>query len=154
MQSIVKEVTVAAPQETAFNVFTRKMGLWWPKSHHVGSCPMTETILESGTNGRWYSKHEDGSEVNIGYVRTWDPFDQVVIIWQINGDFKVDPDLISEIEVQFIPEGPATTRVRLEHRDLDKLRGGTKVIDNMDHGWGFIMDLYKGLVNEQAAIPA
>lgn len=154
MESIRKEVVVAASQETAFTVFTDKMDLWWPRTHHVGSCAMTGSVLEPGKKGRWYSKHEDGSEVNIGYVQTWDPFGHLVLVWQIDGNFKCDPDLISEIEVCFIAEGPGTTRVTMEHRDIDKLRGGKKVIDDMDKGWGFIMDLYKNSVNSFTAVPA
>lgn len=154
MESILKEVVVAASQETAFTVFTGKIDLWWPRTHHVGSSPLAESILESGKNGRWYSKHEDGSEVNVGYVLTWDPFGRLVLVWQIDGNFKCDPDLHSEVEVQFIPEGPETTRVKLEHRDLEKLRGGTKVIDEMDQGWGYIMELYRDAVHAASTVTA
>jgi hypothetical protein len=55
--SVYKEVQVNASQETAFEVFTQKMDLWWPKTHHVGSCPMVESVLEGKKGGRWYSKH-------------------------------------------------------------------------------------------------
>jgi uncharacterized protein YndB with AHSA1/START domain len=147
---IKKEVLVAASQETAFNVFTQKMDLWWPRTHHVGSCPMTETVLEPGINGRWYSKHEDGSEVNVGQVLVWDPFSRLMLNWQINGDFQYTPTLRSEVEVQFIAEGPKQTRVKFEHRDLDQLTGGAKVIESMDEGWGLIMSLYKNVTENEA----
>jgi uncharacterized protein YndB with AHSA1/START domain len=146
---IRKDLLVAASQETAFNVFTQKMGLWWPKSHHVGSCPMNELILEPGLNGRWYSTHEDGSEVNVGHVLVWDPFGRLILNWQINGDFKYDPELTTEVEIQFIPEGPKMTRVKMEHRDLERLGGG-KGIESMDQGWGMIIDLYKNLAEHEA----
>ena len=143
MQPIRKELILQVPQEMAFNVFTREIDLWWPKTHHIGSSPMKEAVLEPKPAGRWYSIHEDGSEANVGKVLAWDPFNRVVLAWQINGNFKYDPELISEVEVCFIPEGPKTTRVTLEHRDLDKLMGGEKVIQDMDKGWGYIMNLYK-----------
>lgn len=154
MESIRKEVVVAASQETAFIVFTDKIDLWWPSTHHVGSCPMTGSVIEPYGKGRWYSKHEDGSEVNVGYVQTWDPYGRLVLIWQIDGNFKCDPNLISEVEICFIAEGPVTTRVTLEHRDLEQLRGGTKVIDDMDKGWEFIMNLYKSTANSYSEVPA
>jgi hypothetical protein len=47
------------------------------------------------------------------------------------------------VELNFIPEGPKTTRVTFEHRDLQKLAGGAKVVDSMDEGWGLILHLYK-----------
>ena len=148
LTTIKKEVLVKASQQTAFNVFTQKMDAWWPRTHHVGSTPMVESVLEQKPGGRWYSRHEDGSEVNVGYISTWDPFGQVVLIWQIDGNFKCDPELVTEVEVNFIPEGPASTRVTLEHRDLQKLAGGAKNVEAMDDGWGMIMELYKGVADE------
>lgn len=142
LTSIKKELTVAASQQTAFEVFTKKMDLWWPRTHHIGSCPMTELVLEAKPGGRWYSKHEDGSEAEVGYVMTYQPIDLFVLAWQINGDFKFDPELITEVVVEFIAEGPRSTRVKMEHRDLQKLGMG-KAVESMDNGWGMIMELYK-----------
>jgi uncharacterized protein YndB with AHSA1/START domain len=152
MQNIQKEVLVEASQETAFQVFTEKMDLWWPRSHHVGKTPAVESVLEPGTKGRWFTRHEDGSEVNVGYVLVWDPFGRLVLVWQIDGNFQCDPQLHSEVEVVFTPEGPQKTRVKLEHRDLERLMGGKKVIEDMDQGWGYILDLYRGVTNKITAI--
>lgn len=68
--------------------------------------------------------------------------------WQINGNFEYDSSLVTEVEIKFIDEGPKKTRVQMEHRDLDKLMGGTKVIEDMDKGWKYIMNLYKGVADE------
>ena len=145
IQPIRKELVVEASQETAFKVFTERIDIWWPKTHHIGNSPMTELVLEPGMNGRWYSKHEDGSEANVGKVLTWDPYQNLVLAWQINGDFRFDPELITDVEVQFISEGPRTTRVKLEHKNLDRLGAG-KAVESMDEGWGYILDLYKNLM--------
>jgi uncharacterized protein YndB with AHSA1/START domain len=146
IETIKKELVVEASQEKAFKVFTEKMDLWWPRTHHIGSTPMTEVLLDPGVNGRWYSRHEDGSEVTNGYVMKWLPYELVVLAWQINGDFEFDAGLITEVEVQFIPEGPKQTRVKLEHKNLDRLGGG-KAIESMDRGWGHILELYKNLID-------
>jgi uncharacterized protein YndB with AHSA1/START domain len=143
LTTISKEVLVNASQETAFRVFTEKMDSWWPKSHHIGNNPLVESVLEGHIHGRWFSRHEDGSIANVGHVLAWDPYGRLVLAWQVDGNFHYAPDLITEIEVQFIPEGANRTRVTLEHRDLQKLMGGTKVIADMDGGWGMIMNLYK-----------
>jgi len=148
LTTIKKEVVVQASQDTAFKVFTEKMDAWWPKTHHVGKCPMVESVLEQKPGGRWYSRHEDGSEVNVGHILTWDPFRQVILAWQIDGNFQYVPELITEVAVDFIPDGPKTTRVILEHRDLQKLMGGAKVVESMDEGWGMIMNLYKKVTDE------
>ena len=145
---IKKEVLVAASQDTAFKVFTSKMDAWWPRTHHIGKTPLVSSVLEPRVNGRWYSRHEDGSEVNIGYVLSWDPYGRVVLIWQVNSDFQCDPDLKTEIEVLFIPEGAAKTLVKLEHRNLERLGGGEKTVEAMDRGWALILGLYMEEVNK------
>jgi hypothetical protein len=152
MQPIRKEVLVEASQETAFQVFTEKMDLWWPKTHHVGKTPVVESVLEPGVSGRWFTKHEDGSEVNVGYVHVWDPYGRLVLIWQVDGNFQCDPNLVSEVEIVFTAEGARKTRVKLEHRDLEKLMGGKKVIEDMDAGWGYILGLFVAVTNKINAI--
>lgn len=144
-EPIIKEFLVETDQERAFKIFTGKIDSWWPRTHHIGSTPMTELVLEPHANGRWFSRHEDGSEVNIGYVLTWSPYGLLVLIWQVNGNFQHDPDIISEIEVQFIAEGPRKTRVKFEHKNLDRLGVG-KAVESMDNGWGVILDLYKNFI--------
>ena len=145
LTSIKKEFTVEASQQTAFEVFTKKMDLWWPRSHHIGSSDMTELIAELHEGGRWYSKHTDGSEANIGYVQTYQPYDLFVLAWQIDGDFKCNPNVITEVVTEFIAEGPTTTRIKFEHKDLQKLGNG-KVVESMDQGWGEIMNHYEQVI--------
>ncbi len=142
LASIKKELVIGASQQTAFEVFTEQMDLWWPRTHHVGSSDMTEIVVEPFANGRWYTKHVDGREADIGYVHTYQPYDLFVLIWLINGDFKLDRHLKTEVVTQFIAEGPKSTRVKFEHRGLDKLGNG-KAVESMDQGWGTIMGLYK-----------
>ena len=142
MVSIKKELIVEASQATAFKVFTEQMDLWWPASHHIGKTPVIRTVLEPYVKGRWYTQHEDGSENNVGHVLNWDPYELLILIWQINGDYQFDPGLFTEVEVHFIPESPKITRIKFEHRNLDRLRG-SKVVESMDEGWGWILELYK-----------
>jgi len=148
MESIKKELVVEASQETAFRVFTEQMDAWWPKTHHIGKTPMVHSIIEGRKEGRWYSTHEDGSEANVGKVLVWDPYGRLVLVWQVNGNFQHEPDLHSEVELLFLEEGPTTTRIKFEHRDIEKLRGGAKVIDDMAQGWSMILNLYKNIADE------
>lgn len=147
LTSIKKEFTVAASQQTAFEVFISKMDLWWPKSHHIGTTDMSEMIVEPYVNGRWYSKHIDGSEAMVGHVLTYQPYHLLVLAWQINGDFKCDPDVSTDVVIEFIFEGPKTTRIKFEHKDIHKLNNN-KVAESMDQGWGMILQLYKNTVEQ------
>jgi hypothetical protein len=148
IEKINKEVEVNTSQKVAFKVFTEKMDLWWPKTHHIGKTPMVKQVLEPKEKGRWYSIHEDGTQCSVGYISNWNPTSKVVLIWQIDGDFKHNPNLVTEIEVNFIAEGPNKTRVKLEHRNLDRIGEGGKAVDSMDQGWGMILGLYKAEANK------
>ncbi len=77
----------------------------------------------------------------------WEPPHRLVLTWQINGSWQYDPDPAhaSEIEVRFTAEGPAQTRVDLEHRHLDRLVDGAAIraaISDTGGGWGTLLDLY------------
>jgi uncharacterized protein YndB with AHSA1/START domain len=116
-----KTITVAAPQEVAFRVFTEKMTSWWPlDTHHIGAAKAVAAVIEPREGGRWFERGEDGSETPWGAVVAWDPPRRVVLTWDISADWKCDPSLRTEVEVRFVAEGPRATRVELEHRYLDR----------------------------------
>ena len=119
IESIRREVVVEVDRATAFDVFTDDMTSWWPSDHHIGSAPIERVVIEPRAGGRWYTRHQDGTETSTGFVTVWDRPDRVVVTWQIGADWKYHPDLVTTLEVRFDPEGESRTRVRLEHRDLD-----------------------------------
>ena len=54
--AVRRAVTVKAPIEHAFDVFTRQMGRWWPReTHHVGPTP-ARAIMEPFAGGRWFER--------------------------------------------------------------------------------------------------
>src|SRR5580704_9491637 len=104
-----KMLRVNVPQARAFAVFTARFDSWWPKSHHIGKAAIKEAIIEPMSGGRWYEKGEDGSECNWGRVLAWDPPSRVILSWNINSKFEADENLLSEVEVRFIADGPDAT---------------------------------------------
>ena len=140
-----KTVTVRTSPAHAFEVFTAGIGTWWPASHHIGASPMKVSIIEPGVNGRWYAICQDETQCDIGKVLAWDPPSRLVLAWQIDGQFKYDPGLITEIEVKFADQGDGTTRVDLEHRNLERMgdqaEHGRAMLD-APNGWGLILSLY------------
>jgi uncharacterized protein YndB with AHSA1/START domain len=141
-----KELVVAATADHAFKVFTDGIDRWWPRQHHIGASPLKREVLEPGVGGRWYGLSEDGTECDVGKVLVWDPPRRLVLAWQITSDWKFDPTFLTEVEVTFTAEGPKTTRLVLEHRDLHRYglaepayRGA---IDSPTGGWGFILQRF------------
>jgi uncharacterized protein YndB with AHSA1/START domain len=119
VEAVRRSVVVPAARERAFEVFTSGMTGWWPSDHHIGSAPIEE-VVEPREGGRWYTRHQDGTETQTGFVSTWDPPERLVLTWQIGPDWKYDPKLITTVELRFVAEAADRTRVELEHRDLDR----------------------------------
>jgi uncharacterized protein YndB with AHSA1/START domain len=77
--------------------------------------------LEPRVGGRWFERGEDGSECDWGEVLVWDAPNRLVVTWQVNHEFQPSPDIVTEIEVMFVPDGMNATAVKLEHRHFERL---------------------------------
>jgi uncharacterized protein YndB with AHSA1/START domain len=152
MISIRKQLTVDAPVDRAFRVFTANMGAWWPKEHHIGATALKDCVIEPRVNGRWYELDEGGGTCEWGKVLAWDPPRRLVLAWQLNGEFRYDPELVTEVEVTFTVLGPKQTRVDFEHRNLERFgEAAERLRRDMGTGWGQILDSYVRTAVAQAA---
>jgi uncharacterized protein YndB with AHSA1/START domain len=115
-------ITVAAPIERAFKVFTEGFDRWWPREHHIGTAEMAEAVLEPRQDGRWFERGVDGSECEWGRVLAWDPPHHVAVSWHLNGEFQydADPNRVSRVDVRFSAESATSTVVELVHSGLDR----------------------------------
>src|SRR5580692_6256251 len=119
--SVRKVVSVQAPQDVAWRVFTEKMGTWWPLAmYKIGKANAVDAVIEPRVGGRWYERGDDGSTCQWGRVLVWEPHSLLVLSWNISADWQYDPALKTEIEVRFTTDGSDRTRVELEHRHLDR----------------------------------
>ena len=146
-----RSVKVEAPPELAFDVFANRIGLWWPRSHHVGAADPETFIIEPRAGGRWFERGVDGTECDVGKVSVWEPPARLVLIWQLGADFKFDPELITEVEVRFIAEGADATRVELEHRDLERFGERAMAMRDMidaPGGWPGILQTFAEFANQ------
>lgn len=97
------------------------MGTWWPLAHDkIGKAQAVDAVVEPRVGGRWYERGEDGSTCDWVRVLSWEPHTRLVLSWDITADWQYDPNLGTEIELRFIPEGKDGTRVELEHRRLHR----------------------------------
>jgi hypothetical protein len=148
IESVKKSVTVNASADRAFEVFTARFGEWWPlATHHTADAEAAGAHMEPRVGGRWFERGIDGSETMWGTVLTWEPPARVVLAWMLNPEFAYDPDpaKASEVEVRFIAEGPSTTRVELEHRNLDRHGDGWEGMREGvggDQGWPLYLKRY------------
>jgi uncharacterized protein YndB with AHSA1/START domain len=141
--SITKSITVEAPRERAFEVFTSGFATWWPlDTHHIADKPAVTAVFEPRAGGRWYERAADGTECEWGTVIAFDPPERIVFGWQLTADYKYDPDFVTEVEVRFIDEGDSRTRVELEHRDLERYGERQQAVAESvgsDDGWAGLL---------------
>jgi len=142
--SVSKTVTVNAPREHVFDVFTKHLDSWWPRTHKIGKADLASAVLEPREGGRWYERGVDGSECEWGRVLAYVPPSRVAVSWHLNARFQYDPDpaKASRVEVSFHAESSTRTRVELVHSGLDRHgEGWEKVRDSVGSagGWGDII---------------
>ena len=146
-----KSISVAAAPEVAFRLFTEGFDRWWPRSHSIGAAPLKTAVLEPKVGGRWYGLLEDGSEADWGAVLAWEPPRRVLLAWRIGADWKYQPDLLTEVQVTFTPEGE-TTLISLEHRLLENMGAageGARAQFDGDGGWGALLGLFAARVDKE-----
>jgi uncharacterized protein YndB with AHSA1/START domain len=134
-------ILVEAPQERAFEVFTADMASWWPADKHVLEGELAGMVFEPRVGGRIYDRAVDGSECSWARVLAYEPPSRVVFSWDIDLRWRIetDPERASEVEVRFIAETDARTRVELEHRALDRHGDGWESMRDAvgsPNGWG------------------
>lgn len=153
---IRKSLRVRAPQERAFRTFTQAMGSWWIKGHSLIPAGQRDVVIEPRDGGRWYETGEDGSEQMWGRVLEWDPPARVMLAWQLNGDWRYDPDFETTVEVRFVPDGDHTL-VEFEHRDLERFGDKADAVrgdyeSGMDGGWGQLLARFQERVENSETL--
>ena len=145
--AVRRSVTVDAPPERAFDVFTAGFATWWPiESHHIGDNVAVDVAIEPYQGGRWLERDADGNECVWGFVTDWEPPHRVVLSWHLTADYEFDPDpaKASEVEVRFTSQDDGTL-VELEHRGFERrAEGGAETREKVSAagGWQDLMETY------------
>lgn len=151
--AVRREVTVPAPIQEAVATFTGRFGDFKPPEHNLLSSPIVETAFEPRVGGHIYDRADDGTECRWARVLAYEPPDRVVFSWDIGPTWalETDPRHASEVEVRFEADGPERTRVRLEHRHLDRHGPAWEAVrDGVDDdaGWLLYLERYAMLFTE------
>jgi uncharacterized protein YndB with AHSA1/START domain len=144
--STQSSITVDAPIERTFSVFTADIGSWWPAEHHILQAELAEMIFEPREGGHIYDRGVDGSVCEWSRVLVYEPPTRVVFTWDISMQWQIETDAsrTSEVEVRFIAETPTRTRVELEHRHLERHGAGwEKMRDAVSSPAGWALGLGK-----------
>ena len=139
-----KSVRVKAPIAHAFEVFTSGLTRWWPRNHGIGKKPIAKVLMEPRLGGRWLEISKDGTETPVATIILWEPPHRVVLLWQINAQWKPDTAMKSEVDVRFTAEGPDVTRVELLHHKFETMgtEAGASMRKDVDGGWPGLLDRF------------
>jgi len=132
---IRREVLVDADPAVAFEVFTARIGLWWPiaeKSVYGAG----GTVAFAG--GQIIEQSPDGQRVVWGTVTRWEPPARVAFTWHPGHA----PERASHVEVAFAAAGPQTL-VTLTHTGWDVFADPAAARAEYDHGWPIVLDRYQ-----------
>jgi uncharacterized protein YndB with AHSA1/START domain len=132
-----KTIRVKAPIAHAFEVFTSGLTRWWPHDHSVGKKPLEKVLMEPRLGGRWLEISKDGTETPVATITHWEPPHRLVLLWQINAQWKPDLTMKSEVDVRFTADGPDATNVELVHHKFEIMgaEAGASMRKDVDRGW-------------------
>ncbi len=151
--TVLRSVVVPVVPDEAFALFTGRLGDFKPPEHNMLAVPIAETVLEPRVGGALLDRGADGSECRWARVRVFDRPDRLVFSWDIGPTWQIetDPERVSEVEVRFIADGNAATRVEIEHRHLDRHGAGWEAVRGGiadDQGWQLYLDRFATLASE------
>ncbi|MCU1473017.1 SRPBCC domain-containing protein [Amnibacterium sp.] len=137
-----REVLVPAVPAIAFEVFTTRIGTWWPLAelsvHGDGSVAFVDgEIVETAADGR---------RAVWGTVTAWDPPDQVSFTWHPGRDAGV----AGRVTVSFTERGDATLVV-LEHAGWGAYADAAAARAEYDHGWPMVLDRFRVATSAESA---
>ena len=127
---------VDCPADHAFEVWTSRIDRWWPADHTVSGEGDATVFLEPRTGGRIFERTNAGTEHDWGEVTIWEPPTRLGYLWHLRRD-RADA---TEVEIQFIDRGDATTLVEIEHRGWEALGAeGEPWRDRNRDGWATLL---------------
>jgi uncharacterized protein YndB with AHSA1/START domain len=150
--AVRKTIRVKAPVAHAFDVFTNGLARWWPHDHGVGKKPIQKVLIEPRLGGRWLEISEDGTETAVATIILWEPPHRVVMLWQINAQWKPDATMKSEVDVRFLADGAEATTVELVHHKFETMgaEAGASMRKDVDGGWPGLLERYAKLAETDA----
>jgi uncharacterized protein YndB with AHSA1/START domain len=131
MEPIEVRFAVACPPEHAFDVWTRRTSLWWPKSHSVSGDPELDVVFEPRTGGRIVERTRDGEEHVWGEITVWEPPRRLAYRWHL----RQDPADATDVVITFEAADDGTA-VRIVHGGWERLgERAPSLRDRNRSGW-------------------
>lgn len=139
---IHKTMTVPLPPERAFELFTARIGEWWPlATHSVGEDQAAGVAFGTGIGGDIVESLADGTTSVWGTITGWDRPHRVAFTWHAGTPVAE----ATRIEVTFTSDGPGQTVVELVHSGWDSRPDGAAARAGYETGWDPVLSFYTRL---------
>jgi uncharacterized protein YndB with AHSA1/START domain len=136
IEPIRLSLEVACPAEHAFEVWTARIGRWWPADHTVTAAPGLDVVRAGRPGGRIFERTPAGAEHDWGEVTIWEPPVRLGYLWHLQRD-RADA---TEVEIRFVDLGGAATRLEIEHRGWERLGAEGEAWRDRNHGgWATLL---------------
>jgi hypothetical protein len=143
--TITRSLTVACDPTTAFRVFTREIGTWWPtEQHSLHPGAVAVVVWEEHEGGKVYEVSTEGERGDWATVLTWEPPTRFVLAWHVTPEHAG-----TEIDVRFSPVA-AGTLVELEHRGFEGITDGAEMRESYSLGWPVVLGRFASALPQPA----
>ncbi|MGH3151659.1 MAG: SRPBCC domain-containing protein, partial [Streptosporangiaceae bacterium] len=132
---IHREILVDADPQTAFEVFTARVGRWWPLEEHSVYGAGATVAFE---DGRIVERSADGQAAVWGTVTRWEPPTALAFSWHPGRS----AERASRVEVTFAA-ADGRTLVTLEHAGWEVYADPAAARAEYDQGWPVTLDRYR-----------
>ena len=128
------------PADHAFEVWTTRIGAWWPKGHSASGDPGTVVVLETRLGGRIFERATDGAEIDWGVVTQWSPPRRLGYTWHIGRD----PMQATEVELTFVDLGEGRSRLDIVQTGWERLGADGPMWREANHGgWAALVPSFR-----------
>lgn len=139
LEPLVKAVTVPLGSEQAFDLFTTRIGEWWPlATHSVALDRAVSAHVETYVGGRLYEIAEDGTEHEWGRITEYVAGTSIAFSWYPG----LDEGESTHVSVRFnaVADG---TEVTVTHIGWEA-RGNQAAAmrTQYDTGWDYVLGKY------------
>jgi uncharacterized protein YndB with AHSA1/START domain len=131
---IVKTVELRCEPARAFALFTERAGEWWPSERRHTDDDASTIRIER--EGRFYECAADGTEVQLGLVRRFEPPHRLALDWYPGSG----PAHATFVEVEFEPI-VGGTRITVTHgAGAAPLETYDENATGYDRSWNLVLD--------------
>ncbi len=132
---IRRDILVDADPATAFEVFTGRIGQWWP----LGDLSVYGYGGTVGfTDGRIVERSAAGEATVWGTVTRWEPAAALAFTWHPGGP----PEQASDVEVTFTA-ADSRTLVTLTHGGWERFADPAMARAEYEQGWPLVLSQYR-----------